>query len=259
MSDNLHYPKRDDAVIGGQNPPPTHSIVLGGLEGVKKRMANTSVELRSATLKEALKYGQDGLELVIQALHDPSNKLQWDAYLLLRTREEPSVREALQGYIPSIYRNLYDLLADGKWQDADQETATVMLKIASREKAGWLRVEDISQFPRLDLGAIDQFWVQSSNGRFGFSVQKQIWQQVSNNYFAFGDRIGWRRGGSWLNYSQFTFTATAPEGHLPAAHLTWDSLKRGQTWLWYGGTEEDVRWFEVKSLLSRRDLPNLAS
>lgn len=254
MPDNLHHPRRDDAVIGRQNPPPIHSAVLGGLEGVKRRMTNASVQLRSTALKEALTYGQDGLELVVQALYDPSNEIQWAAYLLLRMREEPIVRDALQGYIPSIYRKLHDLLTTGNWQEADQETAAVMLKIASREKEGWLRVEDISRFPSLDLNTIDLFWEQYSNGHFGFSVQKQIWQRVGNNYVTFGDRIGWRNRGSWLNYSQLTFTATAPEGHLPAAHLTWDSLKRGQTWLWYGGTEEDVRWFEVKSLLSRRDL-----
>lgn len=254
MPDNPHHPKRYDAVIGGQNPPPISGAVLGGLEGVKQRMANASVERRIAALKEALKYGQDGLELVIQALDDPSSEMQWAAYLLLRTRAEPVVKDALQDYIPVIYRNLRDLLAAGKWKDADQETAAAMLKVASREKEGWLRVENIDRFPIIELSTIDQLWVQHSNGRFGFSVQKQIWQRVGSNYFIFGDHVGWRNGGCWLSYQQLTFTPTAPVGHLPAAHLTWDSLKRGQTSLWYGGTEEDVRWFEVKSLLSRRDL-----
>lgn len=254
MSDNPHQPGRYDAVIGGQNPPPLTGVVLGGLEGVKRRMADAAVERRIAALKEALKYGQDGLELLVQALHDPASEMEWAAYLLLRTRTEPIVTDALQDYIPVMYRNLHNLLAAGKWKDADRETATVMLKLASREKENWLRVEDITRFPSLDLSTLNQLWLQHSNGHFGFSVQKQIWQTVGNNYFPFGDRVGWRRSGCWLSYQHLNFSATAPQGHLPAAHLTWDELKRGQSWLWYGGTEEDVRWFEVKSLLSRRDL-----
>jgi hypothetical protein len=31
----------------------------------------------------------------------------------------------------------------------------------------------------------------------------------------FGDKVGWRKGGSWLNYKNITFDKKAPEGHLP--------------------------------------------
>jgi hypothetical protein len=254
MPDNPNQPKPYDAVIGGQNPPPSNGAVLGGLQGVKTRIANASLEIRKGGIREALKYGQDGLELAIQALEDPAEEVQWFAYLLLKTRSETSIRNALQDYIPVIYRKLRGLLETGNWKDADGETAAAMLKVAGREKQGWLRVEDISRFPSDELRIIDQLWLQYSNGRFGFSIQKQIWQSVGNNYSPFGDRVRWRQFGGWLSYSQFSFTAEAPEGHLPAAHLTWDSLKRDQTWLWYGGTVDDVRWFELKSLLSRRDL-----
>lgn len=256
MSEQVDQPRRYDAVIGGQNLPPVSGVVLGGLEGVKRRIGDGSIEIKIAALQEALKYGQEGLDLVIQALEDSSSEIQWSAYSLLKERQEPSVKAALQDYIPVIYRNLRDLLTAQKWKSADQETAAVMLKVADREAEGWLRVEDIHKFPAVDLRMIDQLWRQHSNGRFGLSVQQQVWQRVGTNYAPFGDRVGWRRG-FWLSYSQLNFSATAPEGHLPAAHLSWDSLKRGQTWLWYGGSVEDVRWFEVKSLLSRRDLSGI--
>lgn len=253
MSDDSNQPRRYDAVMGGQNPPPVSGAVLGGLSGVQRRMASGSLETKIAALKEALKYGQDGLELATQALKDPESEMQWRAYLLLKERTEPSVRDALKDYIPIIYNHLRDNLAAGKWFEADWETSIAMLKVAHREKAGWLRVEDLQRFPASELGIIDKLWVQYSQEHFGFSLQKQIWQSVGNNYFKFGDRIGWRQCGTWLNYSQLTFATTAPLGHLPAAHLTWSGLKRGQSWQWYGGTEEDVRFFEARSLLERRD------
>ena len=33
-----------------------------------------------------------------------------------------------------------------------------------------------------------------------------------------GDRVGWRKGGSWLNnYEDLTFNKQAPKGHLPSS------------------------------------------
>ncbi|HAX77233.1 MAG TPA: hypothetical protein DCY88_15720 [Cyanobacteria bacterium UBA11372] len=253
MSNDSNQPRRYDAVIGGQNPPPLSGAVLGGLSGVKRRMASGSLETKIAALKEALKYGQNGLDLLIETLNHPESEMQWKAYLLLKDRTETSVKDALKDYIPVIYHQLRDHLAAGNWLEADRVSALAMLKVAYREIAGGLRVEDLQRFPTSELRIIDRLWVEYSQGHFGFSVQKQVWQSVGNNYFKFGDRIGWRQSGTWLNYTQLTFATTAPLGHLPAAHLTWSGLKRGQSWQWYGGTEEDVRFFEVKSLLQRRD------
>jgi hypothetical protein len=37
------------------------------------------------------------------------------------------------------YSRLQQLLAAGKWKEADQETDKVMLQVAGREREGWLR------------------------------------------------------------------------------------------------------------------------
>jgi eukaryotic-like serine/threonine-protein kinase len=132
------------------------------------------------------------------------------------------------------YRKLRDLLAQGKWKEADEETARVMLAVAKREREGWLDVKDINNFPCEDLRTIDQLWVKYSDGKFGFSVQKRIYQGLggtrqynSDIWEKFGDKVGWRKrgngdkvgwrkGGNWLYYKDITFDKKAPEGHLPA-------------------------------------------
>jgi hypothetical protein len=53
-------------VLGGQVP--SGSAVLGGVEAVKRRLASAVEKQRIAALKEALKYGEAGLDLVIQAV-----------------------------------------------------------------------------------------------------------------------------------------------------------------------------------------------
>lgn len=254
ISANPNSPKPYDAVRGGESAPPLYGAVLGGLAGLEKRMAAAPVEIKIACLKDALKYGRDGLNLAIASLNDPLEDVQFAAYCLLRSRTEPAVKNALLNYIPGIYKKIGSLLAAAQWQAGDRATAAALLKLAGREKQGWLRVEDINRIPSSDLHIIDDIWRECSGDRFGFSVQKQIWQQSGNNYWMFGDRVGWRQARAWLNYSQLSFNTIAPVGHLPAAHLTWDALQREQQWLWYAGTPEDTRWFELKSLLARSDL-----
>ncbi|MEH2272731.1 MAG: hypothetical protein V7K68_30635 [Nostoc sp.] len=58
MPKNSNRPTVYDAVLGGQEKVPLGAVVLGGLEGVKRRLANPVVEQRIAALKEAFKYGE---------------------------------------------------------------------------------------------------------------------------------------------------------------------------------------------------------
>jgi serine/threonine protein kinase len=120
------------------------------------------------------------------------------------------------------YRKLRDYLAQGKWKEAEKETTRVMLAVAKREKEGWLNTNSIDNFPCEDLRTIDQLWVKYSDGRFGFSVQKRIYQSLGGTrkydreiWEKFGDKVGWRKGGDWLYYKDITFDKKAPEGHLP--------------------------------------------
>ena len=121
------------------------------------------------------------------------------------------------------YTYLRDLLAAGEWQKADRETETVMIKASGREQEGWLSEEDLETFPCEDLRTINELWVKYSDGRFGFSVQKHIWESIEGTnkdedvevWKSFGNKVGWRVNDSWIGYRNLTFSLDAPEGHLP--------------------------------------------
>lgn len=120
------------------------------------------------------------------------------------------------------YKTLKYLLAAGKWKEADNETRRVLLKVAKREQEVWLDAESIDNFPRKDLCALDQLWVHYSKERFGFSIQKRIYQGLGGTrkfdgeiWQNFGDAIGWRVNGKWLYSFDVIFSLSAPEGHLP--------------------------------------------
>jgi serine/threonine protein kinase len=120
------------------------------------------------------------------------------------------------------YTQLQNLLAAGKWKDADAETRGIMMKVLGRKTAAWENKEEIQNFPCHCLKTIDKLWIKYSRGRFGFSIQKQIWQEMggtdnadSVTYNQFLERIGWVVDGSWLTWHEFTFNFNAPLGHLP--------------------------------------------
>lgn len=120
------------------------------------------------------------------------------------------------------YTKLRNLLASNKWKEADEETLAVMLKVAGREKQGWLDISDIENFPCTDLYTIDTLWTKYSQGAFGFSQQNSIWKSVGGAYNAdyetyqsFANQVGWCIKNEWLNYSELNFMSNSPKGNLP--------------------------------------------
>ena len=93
-------PKEYDAVLGGQNSAPSDGVVLGGLEGAKQRLLNGDENYRILALSQLINYGNEGLDLVIQSLRDSSEKVQLQAYKLLRDIPEARVRQAIQEFNP---------------------------------------------------------------------------------------------------------------------------------------------------------------
>jgi uncharacterized protein YjbI with pentapeptide repeats len=122
------------------------------------------------------------------------------------------------------YRRLEKLLRQGKWQAADRETLAQMLVAADRQKQGWLSAQAIETFPCEDFATIDRIWLKYSDRRFGFSMQKRIWEAVGGKPGTYdrqialklGEWVGWQKNGQWYPYDRLTFTADAPVGHLPA-------------------------------------------
>ena len=115
------------------------------------------------------------------------------------------------------YARLENLLASSKWRSADEETSLIILKIANRVDAGWLREQDFAELSCFNLETIDELWANHSQGHFGFTAQSQVWKTVGENYTKFSGAVGWRLNHQWQMYSQLKFSLEAPPGHLPAA------------------------------------------
>ncbi len=90
------------------------------------------------------------------------------------------------------YKRLKDFLKAGEWYKADKETSALLIAHLGEQAArGYLKLEDVIKLPHQDLRIIDQLWVRCSNGRFGLSVQKQIFKDVDWCEKTFLKRVGW--------------------------------------------------------------------
>jgi hypothetical protein len=98
MNQSSEQPSNKDAILGGNAPPPAQAAVLGGLPNAELRLKSPSLATKLSALKDCTNYGQRGLNYVIEALNDPLPRTQYEAYLLLRNRTEPEVKEALRRY-----------------------------------------------------------------------------------------------------------------------------------------------------------------
>jgi eukaryotic-like serine/threonine-protein kinase len=121
------------------------------------------------------------------------------------------------------YRKLEDLLAAKNWKDADSETYLVMLQAVGNKEGDSITNEELLNFPCQDLRTINNLWVKYSDGKFGFSVQKEIYLKCGGNEYGgsdgekannFGDRVGWRKDKKWISYEEVTFSTSSPTGNL---------------------------------------------
>lgn len=178
---------------------------------------------------------------------DPAKKARWKACIkdlkeLMQEREEElksistsNMEEKSElNEVPLLskrgvdYTKLRDLLAAQKWKEADLETTRAIFQAAGKQNGTFLTQEEVDKISCEDLRIINQLWLDSSNGHFGFSVQKEIYERLGGcciNYASyldeqfwenFGDSIGWRKGGNWLDGSNLTYRKDAPQGHLPS-------------------------------------------
>ncbi|NES83397.1 MAG: hypothetical protein F6K10_19430 [Moorea sp. SIO2B7] len=119
---------------------------------------------------------------------------------------------------------LHFFMKSANWKDADLKNVRIMLYIADREKEGWLDRPDIKNFSCQKLRTLNTLWVKHSDGKFGFSVQKQILDKIiaerglpkgeydkllDETWYEWWEKVNW--------FAEIFNKNKAEEGHLPLA------------------------------------------
>lgn len=118
------------------------------------------------------------------------------------------------------YSKLRDLLKEGKWREAEDETRAKLIEAAgpAAQKRNWVYWSEVKTIPVADMLTLDALWSVASKGRFGYKVQRQMWIQNRRQWNRFFRAIDWVTGENdvyrkWP--TEFKYDISAPKGHLP--------------------------------------------
>jgi hypothetical protein len=119
------------------------------------------------------------------------------------------------------FTKLANLLAQQDYQAADRLTLETLCQLVgeSSVRRRWIYFTEVENLDAADLRMINTLWLIYSEGRFGFSVQRDLWLNTGKNWERLWEIIGWRQGINWTRYPEgFTWNLTAPRGHLPLSN-----------------------------------------
>ncbi|XP_061948318.1 tetrapyrrole-binding protein, chloroplastic-like [Populus nigra] len=123
---------------------------------------------------------------------------------------------------------LQQLLSNQNFREADEETRRLLIVLAGEaaQTRGYVFFSEVQFISEEDLKDIDELWKNHSDNKFGYSVQKRIWQLKANKDFTkFFIKVGWMKKldteVEQYNYRAFPnefiwdLNDGTPEGHLP--------------------------------------------
>jgi GUN4-like/ARM-like repeat domain, GUN4-N terminal len=119
------------------------------------------------------------------------------------------------------YQPLQTLLIAQDYQAADRLTSQYLCELAGTGavQRKWVYFTEVDQFPVVDLQTIDLLWRVYSQGRFGFSCQRELWLNLNQDWERLWDLLDWRSQGRWTRYPDgFQWDLSAPIGHLPLSN-----------------------------------------
>lgn len=100
-----------------------------------------------------------------------------------------------------------------KWQKSNQAGQQQMLNTAQQLVA--LELEDLQHFPCLDLFTIDYLWLKFSEGYYGFSLQRQIWWWLDDDWEQFTQQVGWLTQSGMVSNTQLRQSPKPERAQLP--------------------------------------------
>lgn len=217
----------------------TQPIGDPALTQLETDLASSSPPKQLRLIRELEAHGVSGYPILQNFLLAQQQKESFPTYVegrcyeVLWNSREDSAQAFLQthfpdGIVPLIsarnidYAPLLQLLLNQKLQDADRLTLEKLCELAGdiATQRRWVYFTEVEQMPEADLQTLNRLWWVHSEGKFGFTVQRQIWLNVGRNWENLWAKIAWKSGRTWSRYPEgFIWNlAEAPQGHLPLSN-----------------------------------------
>ncbi|MGD1909929.1 MAG: GUN4 N-terminal ARM-like repeat domain-containing protein [Rivularia sp. (in: cyanobacteria)] len=206
------------------------------IDSLRQALMTGSEKNQKELVEKLATFGTEGLKVLMEFLSKRrdviANIVDGKVYQVLYQSDLTESKEFLQSNFPQgiiplksdrniDYTELQKLLAKQDFQEADRLTLQKMCELAGNEavKRKWLYFSEVEKFPITDLQTINSLWLVHSEGKFGFSVQREMWMGLRKNWENLWVKIGWKKGNNWTRYpNEFIWNLDAPRGHLPLSN-----------------------------------------
>ncbi|QLE59148.1 GUN4 domain-containing protein [Nostoc sp. TCL26-01] len=218
----------------------TDPMIVSGtandIDSLRQRLIAGSTQVQQQIIPQLADLGNEGLDVLMDFLlkrrDSPATWIDGKVYQILYNSDAPKAQEFLQNNFPEgivplksscgiNYNPLQQLLATQDFQAADRTTIEIMCELAGpmAVKRKWLYFTEVDNSPIVDLQTINNLWLVHSEGKFGFSVQRELWLSLGKNWDNLWTKIGWKNGNNWTRYpNEFIWDLSAPKGHLPLSN-----------------------------------------
>jgi hypothetical protein len=222
--------------------PPSQSFVTGddvsddALAALRQQLRTESLKQQLSALHAIAGLGDGGIHLLQEVLLErrdqPPEILDGKAIQVLLATQDPSGPAFLQTHWPEgrvpmpsergiDYAPLQQTLMAQSFEDADRLSMQKLCELAGPDEVRrkWLYFTEVEQFPTTDLRTLDTLWRLYSEGKFGFSRQREIWLGLGQNWDRLWLTIAWKKDNLWTRYpTEFIWDLSAPDGHLPLSN-----------------------------------------
>ena len=214
----------------------TSTSMPSDLIELQDKFTTSTTKNQLQMLPEIVAAGLTGVEVLIAWLQQQRGTkltvVAGSVYQALYQSEFPTAGDYLDRELPTgmvplrsskgiDYTTLQKLLAQQKFEAADKLTTEKLCELAGADavKRKWIYFTEVEQLPTIDLHTIDALWTFHSEGKFGFSIQREMWVGMGKNWDKLWVKLGWKNGNNWTRYpGSFTWDLTAPKGHLPLSN-----------------------------------------
>lgn len=160
------------------------------------------------------------------------NAVAAKAYQKLYDLKDPEIHHFLEDLFPTgivplksdlnvDYRPLQQLLVEQNFLEADKLNNLKLCELAGEASLArkWIYFTEVNGLPATDLRTLNALWLAHSHGKFGYSVQRELWIAGGRDWIKLWSKILWKDGNNWTRYpGSFDWTIDAPKGHLPLSN-----------------------------------------
>ncbi|MEM8638495.1 MAG: GUN4 N-terminal ARM-like repeat domain-containing protein [Cyanobacteria bacterium P01_G01_bin.54] len=212
------------------------SILTPDLAQLQTQLATASPKKQLAAIATLAEQGERGdgilLDYLLAHQDESPTPVQGRIYQILKQQGSAAQQAQLQAQLPQgvvlprserglDYQPLQALLIAQDYEAADRLSLQLLCQLAGSGavQRKWLYFSEVEPLPSPDLQTLDRLWLTYSEGKFGFSVQRELWLGLGRNFTRLWDKIAWKQGNRWTRYpNEFIWDLTAPAGHLPLSN-----------------------------------------